>query len=158
MSVIVRRAVKEDARAVAVLAMKLVEQHEQYDPVRFSRIADVEGMTAYYGSQTNAKGAAVIVAEIESEIVGFAYIQFEERNYASLLQSAAWLHDIYIDESARGGDIGRKLIEASIIAGIELGADKLMLSVAAKNQLGRQFFNRMGFRETMIEMMLRLSQ
>lgn len=158
MSVTIRRAEKEDARAVAELAFNLVVQHQDYDPIRFSRLADVDGMASYYGSQTGAEDAAVIVAELDSRIVGFAFVQFEEKNFADLLKSAAWLHDIYIDESARGRDIGKQLIEASAEVAKDLGADKLMLSVAARNELGRRFFDRMGFRETMVEMMLTIDQ
>jgi GNAT superfamily N-acetyltransferase len=156
MSVTIRRAVKEDAQAVAALALKLVTQHQEYDPIRFSRLGDLEGMAWFYGSQTEAEDAAVFVAEADAKIVGFAFVQFEERNYAGLLKSAAWLHDIYIEETARGRRIGEQLIEAATAAAKGFGADKLMLSVAAKNEAGREFFSRMGFRETMVEMMLSL--
>src|SRR5688500_5989745 len=153
MSVIVRLAVREDANAVAALALKLVMQHQEYDPLRFSRLGDLEGMAWFYGSKTEAEDAAVFVAEAGSKIVGFAFVQYEERNYAGLLRTAAWLHDIYIEESARGAHIGKQLIEAAIEAAKGFGADKLMLSAAAKNESGRQFFERMGFRKTMVEMM-----
>jgi hypothetical protein len=45
MDVQVRRAEKSDAPAVAELALRLVEQHVGYDPVRFARIATLDGMT-----------------------------------------------------------------------------------------------------------------
>jgi GNAT superfamily N-acetyltransferase len=157
MSVTVRRAVKEDIRQVAGLAVKLVVQHENYDSRRFSRLYDEEQAGWYYGSQTEAADAAVLVAELEGEIVGFAYLQYEAKDYANLLENAAWLHDIYITEAARGQNAGKLLIEKSIAVAKELGADKLMLSVAAKNELAREFFERRGFRETMVEMMLDLT-
>ena len=46
--------------------------------------------------------AAVLVAEIENKIVGFAYLQYEAMDYANLLENAVWLHDIYVDETVRG--------------------------------------------------------
>jgi len=156
MSVIIRRALVEDAKAVAELSMKLVIQHQEYDPNRFTRIADFEGMEWFYGGQTKAKDAAVIVAELDSKIVGFAFVQYEPKNYANLLESAAWLHDIYVNESVRGHNVGKSLIEASGTAAEELGADKLMLTVAVKNQFARDFFEKAGFRSTMVEMMLGL--
>jgi len=157
MSVKVRRARLEDARTIAELAIKLVVQHQNYDSRRFSRLASVEQAEWYYGSQTNVKDAAVLVAELEDEIVGFAYIQYEAKDYANLLETAAWLHDIYIAETARGQNAGKLLIEGSIEAAKELGADKLMLSVAAKNEFAKEFFERNGFKETMVEMMLDLT-
>jgi hypothetical protein len=81
---LVRRATKDDAERVAEFAMKLVEQHHEYDPDRFARMASAEGMKWFYGGQTDATNAAVLVAEIDSKVVGFAYVSYEERNYAEL--------------------------------------------------------------------------
>jgi len=100
----------------------------------------------------------VFVAEIDGKVVGFAYLQYEERNYVDLLEKAARLHDMYVAEEARGSGAGRLLIQAAVDAAKEFGADKLVLSVAAKNEYARAFFERSGFRSTMIEMMLRLAE
>ncbi|MBS1792877.1 MAG: GNAT family N-acetyltransferase [Acidobacteria bacterium] len=157
MTVTVRRARREDARAIAELAIDLVIQHQNYDARRFSRLASTEQAEWFYGNQTDAQDAAVLVAESDGAVVGFAYIGFEARNFAALLENAAWLHDIYVDQAARGKNAGRLLIEKAIEAAKELGADKLLLSVAAQNEFAREFFERQGFRPTMIEMMLDLS-
>lgn len=156
-SVTVRRATKEDAKRVAEFALKLFAQHRDYDARRFAEISSVEGAERFYGSQADAADAAVLVAEIENEIVGFAYLQYEAMDYANLLENAVWLHDIYLDAAARGTGAGKLLIENSIETAGELGGDKLMLSVAAKNEFARGFFESSGFRETMVEMMLDLT-
>lgn len=158
MSVTVRRANLEDARTIAELSLKLVVQHRDYDQRRFTQLASLEQVEWFYGKQTSASDATVLVAELEEKIVGFAYIEFEAKDYANLLENAAWLHDIYIDETTRGNSAGKLLIEKSMQAAAELGADKLMLSVAAKNEYAREFFERNGFRETMVEMMLDLTE
>lgn len=157
MNVRVRRAAKADAAAVARLAIKLVEQHVEYDPVRFAQIATVEGMEWFYGGQTDAEDSRVLVAEIENKAVGFAYLSFEEENYADLSVSTLKLHDIYVDAEARGTGAGSKLIELAVAEAHELGATKILLSVAAKNALAQQFFEKQGFRTTMHEMMLELN-
>jgi len=156
LAVLVRRATKDDAPSIAEFAMKLVEQHRDYDPIRFARIATLDGMQWFYGSQTEAKDAALLVAEINERIVGFAYIGYEERNYAELSVSTAKLHDIYVDEAARHTGAGKALIDASVEAAREFGASKLMLSVAEKNEAAKAFFERSGFSVTMHEMMLRV--
>lgn len=157
MSVSVRRANLSDAQKVGELAYKLAVQHREYDAKRFSVFAEPEQMANFYGRQTQAKDAAVLVAELEKEIVGFAYLEFEARNYADLLENAVWLHDIYIEEATRGKSVGKLLIEASAETAKELGANKLMLSVAAKNEFARNFFETQGFKPTMVEMMLDLT-
>lgn len=158
MSVKVRRATKKDARTVAEYALKLFAQHREYDARRFAEISSIEGATKFYASQTEARDAAVLVAEFENKIIGFAYVQYEALDYANLLENTAWLHDIYIDEETRGQSAGKLLIEKSIEIAKALGADKLILSVAAKNEFAKKFFECRGFKETMIEMMFDLSK
>ena len=158
MSITVRRANLEDAGTIAEYAIKLVIQHQQYDSRRFSRLASVEQAERFYGKQTRATDAAILVAELEEKIVGFVYLQFEAKDYANLLENAAWLHDIYVDEAARGFNAGKLLVEKTIEVAQKLGADKLMLSVAAKNEYAKEFFEHNRFRETMVEMMLDLTE
>ena len=154
MKIEVRRATREDAPSIARFAMKLVEQHVAYDPVRFARIATIDGMEWFYGGQTEADDAAVLVAELDGEVFGFAYLGYEEKNYADLAITTARLHDIYVDENARRTGAGRELIRASIEVAKEFGASKILLSVAAMNTAGKEFFEQAGFATTMHEMML----
>lgn len=158
MAVAVRRATKKDARTVAEFAIKLFAQHRQYDSHRFAEIASIAGAEQFYASQTEAENAVVLVAELENKIVGFAYLQYEALDYSNLLENAARLHDLYVDESVRGQNAGTLLIEKSIEIAKQFGADKLMLSVAAKNIYAKDFFERGGFKETMVEMMLSLTE
>jgi len=157
MAVSVRRARRKDARTIAEFAIKLFAQHHEYDTRRFAEIASIEGAENFYGDQTEAEDAAVLVAELENEIVGFAYLQYEAMDYANLLENAVWLHDLYVDERTRGQNAGKLLIEKSAEVAKELGADKLMLSVAAKNTAAKEFFERTGFKNTMVEMMFDLT-
>ena len=156
MAVTIRRARKEDGRRVAELAVKLARQHEAYDALRFARLYDESNAEPYYGSRNETGDEAVLVAQLDSEIVGFAYVQYEAVNYLGLLKNFAWLHDIYVEESARGTGAGKSLMDAAIEVAKEFGADKLVLSVAAKNEHARGFFEHGGFRTTMFEMTLNL--
>ncbi len=157
MSVTVRRAARTDAPKIAEYAIKLFAQHRAYDTRRFADVSSIEGAKNFYANQTEAQDAVVLIAEFENRIAGFAYLQYERMDYANLLENAAWLHDIYVDQAARKHDAGKLLIEHSIAAAKELGADKLMLSVAAKNEYAQEFFKRQGFTETMVEMMFDLT-
>ena len=156
-AVAIRRAMRKDARTIAGFALKLFDQHRQYDSRRFAEIASIEGAEKFYGSQTENKNAAVLVAELENKIVGFAYLAYEAMDYSNLLENAVWLHDLYVDETARRQNAGSLLIEEAVKIAEKFGADKLMLSAAAKNLYARDFFERGGFKETMVEMMFDLT-
>ena len=154
MSVSVRRARKEDGETIARLALALFAQHRSYDPDRFAELANLEGAARYYVSRADTGESGVFVAELDGRVIGFAYLEYERLDYANLLENAVWLHDLYVDEAARGTGAGKKLIEAASGFAKQLGAGKLVLSVAAKNASGHEFFGHLGFRETMIEMTL----
>lgn len=153
----VRRAGPEDAAAIAEFALRLFAQHREYDPERFADLGNLAGAERYYGSRITADEGVVLVAENEREVVGFLYAEFEEINYAELLKSALWVHDLFVDPRARRTGAGKALIDEAANAGRRFGADKLVLTVAAKNEFARSFFKKRGFRETMVEMTLGLN-
>ena len=154
MPVSVRRAEKADAGKVAEFAVALADQHFGYDPVRFSRIVTVEGADAFYSNRIAAGNAVVFVAEIDGTMVGFAYMEYEPIIYTELATNVAWLHDIYIEPDSQRSGAGRELIEAVANEAKLKGANKVLLSVAFDNAKARNFFESIGFRTTMQEMML----
>ena len=152
MSICVRKATRDDASRIATFAVALFELHAAWNPRRFSQIATVEGAARFYGDR--ADNGSVLVAELNGEVVGFAYFEYEPTLYAELATRVAWLHDIYVDEAVRGGGVGSALIAGVRDAARELGADKILLSVALQNAEGHKLFERSGFERTMHEMML----
>ena len=154
MAVEIRRARRTDAATIAEFAVALFELHEKWDPRRFTQIATPEGAARFYGGRAEAENAAVFIAENDGKAVGFAYLEFEPVLYAELAVKAAWLHDIYVDEDARGGGAGNALLDAVRNEARRLGANKVLLSVAVKNIAGEKFFEQNGFTTTMHEMML----
>ena len=157
MAALIRQARPGDEQRVAEFAIRLFDQHVEYDPERFSTFANVEGAARFYRSRFDTPDSAVLVAEVDGEVVGFAYLERDELNYAELLRDGAWLHDIYVNESARAEGIGRDLINAAAETAKRMGAKKLLLTVAAKNAIAQQVFEKAGFRRTMVEMTLNLT-
>lgn len=156
MKAVVRNASDGDESAIARYAIKLFEQHVEYDPGRFSLLGTIEGAEAYYRSRFETSESRVLVATLTDAVVGFAYVEKDDLNYAELLERGAWLHDIYVDESARGMGVGELLLDAAVGAARQLGAEKLLLTVASKNTLAQRAFEKAGFRQTMSEMTLNL--
>jgi GNAT superfamily N-acetyltransferase len=157
MAALIRQARPGDEQRVAEFAIMLFDQHVEYDPERFSTFANIDGAARFYRSRFDTPDSAVLVAEVDGEVVGFAYLERDELNYAELLRDGAWMHDIYVDESARTTGLGKDLIKAAAEAAKRMGAKKLLLTVAAKNAIAQQVFEKAGFRRTMVEMTLNLT-
>ena len=152
----IRCATAGDETKVAELFLELVRQHVDFDPDRFSNFVTLQGAAEFYKSRFDVDDAAVVVAEVEERIVGFAYIEFEKLDHENLLKNAVWLHDIFVESSECSEGLGKRLLEAARDAAAELGADKLLLTVAARNKVAQDFFEKAGFRQTMLEMTLNL--
>jgi len=154
MTVAVRKATKQDARTVAEFAVALAGLHPQWNARRFTQLLTINGASAYYGERSTADNAAVLVAEREGRVIGFAYTEYEPVLYAELATRVAWLHDIYVEPDARNQGAGSALLAGVAEAARGFGASKVLLSVAANNDAGQRLFERNGFETTMHEMML----
>lgn len=153
----IRRATLNDAPAIGALGVRLALQHHGYDAQRFFIFgADETTFTDYFAEQLQRDDVAILVAEIESQIVGFVFTRIEPASIEALSDVSGWIHDIFLDESARGHGLGKALLEAAINALRELGANTLMLAVSPKNETARRVFEKQGFRLTMLLMTLNL--
>ncbi len=159
MNIRIRRAVEADAPKLCELAMKLVRQHQLYNPLRFVSFENHKDLLAdFVGEELKNPKTIFWVAEKESEIVGYALICFEEESLIDIAEQSAWLHDIYVEESARGLNAGKLLLEASVDAARELGSRVLKLHVAPQNEIGQKLFEKFGFELTIKEMMFDLKK
>jgi len=84
-------------------------------------------------------------------VVGYAYVAFEGHDYQSLRGPAALLHDLMVDPEYRARGVGRALLNAALSL-TSPRAPRVILSTAQRNEPAQRFFERMGFRRTMVEM------
>jgi len=149
----VRPARPEDTPALGRMGGALVRQHHGFDAQRFFLPEDVEaGYRWWLGKELKAKEAVVLVAERDGEVLGYVYGRVEARDWATLRDSHGGLHDIWVEESARGSGAGTQLAEALLRRFSELGVPRVILMSAAKNEAAHRFFARLGWRTTMVEM------
>jgi len=151
---VVRRAVRADLPDVGRLGASLLRVHYDFDNDRFMRpTADAdEGYAWFLGSQLKNTDALVLVAEREGRIAGYLYAGIEPRNWKELREEAGFVHDILVDDAARGRGAGEALMTAAFDWMRERGVPRVVLWTAANNTRARQLFERLGFRATMTEM------
>ena len=153
MTITVRPARPADAEALGRMGAALVRQHHGFDARRFMLPEDVEsGYRWWLGKELRAKEAVVLVAEWDGEVVGYVYGRVEARDWATLRDRHGGLHDIWVDEGARGTGAGTLLAQALLKRFAELGVPRVILMSAAKNEPAQRFFARLGWRPTMVEM------
>lgn len=151
----IRRASVTDISALGELGSRLALQHQDYDQLRFTLLEPIVAKhEEFFTAQIKNKDAIVLILEINGEIGGYALIGFEEYSFLELLAKSAWLHDIYLNESARGKNAGKMFLDAIVKIVREYGSDNLMLSVSPHNERARKIFTQYGFRPTMLEMRL----
>jgi ribosomal protein S18 acetylase RimI-like enzyme len=153
MPVVIRAPARAELHEVAPLAAKLVRMHHAFDPDRFMLLEPLEvGYEHYLASELRNEAAVVLAAVEDGSFVGYAYGRVEPRDWNSLLDRSGAIHDLYVDERARGRGVAT-LLTRELIARLEAkGAPRIVLHTACKNTAAQRFFDKLGFRPTMLEM------
>jgi ribosomal protein S18 acetylase RimI-like enzyme len=150
---IVRAATDEDVPALARLGASLVRQHVAFDARRFVSLAEPEATYAdFLRAEMRHEDAVVFVAERAGAVVGYAFASIEPPSMKELRDTAGFIHDVLVDQSARQASIGTALVDAAIGWLRERGAERAMLWTAVQNAGAQRLFTRLGFRPTMVEM------
>ncbi|HZF30784.1 MAG TPA: GNAT family N-acetyltransferase [Gammaproteobacteria bacterium] len=151
---VIRRATRDDLKHIGRLGALLVAAHHEFDSRRFLAATSrtKEAYAGFLGSQLDEPDAAVFVAEVDADVIGYAYVAVESYDYMALRGPSGVLHDIIVDPERRGGGVGRRLLEAVLAYLQSRGLSQLVLSTAERNEAAQRFFAGVGFRPTMVEM------
>jgi ribosomal protein S18 acetylase RimI-like enzyme len=154
----VRRATPADLSGIGRLGALLVEEHYGFDPRRFlsARPGTPAGYASFIGMQLEDPDKAVIVADDNGDVIGYAFAAIEGYDYMALRGPAGVLHDVIVDPGRRGRGVGRMLIDAALEFFKSRGVPRVVLSTAERNVAAQRLFAGMGFRRTMIEMTIDL--
>ena len=151
---VVRRATPADLPRIGRLGALLVEEHHGFDSERF--LGTTRRTPLDYGSflreQLQKPDVAVLVAEENGDVIGYAYAAVEGYDYMSLRGPAGVLHDIIVEPESRGRGVGQLLLGATLEFLRAHGAPRVVLTTAERNEAAQRLFASMGFRPTMIEM------
>lgn len=154
----IRPATRDDLDALGRLGAMLMRTHYAFDPQRFLPPGNnpEEGYAWFLDAQLRERDAVVLVAEIDARVVGYVYAGLEPLSWKELRGPAGFVHDIVVEERARGGGVARQLLAAAVEWLREHGAPRVVLWTAAQNDRAQTIFAAAGFRKTMTEMTLEL--
>ena len=151
---VIRRADDRDLPELGRLGALLLRTHHDFDRQRFlaPRPDSEQGYAWFLGTQLNRHDAVVCVAERGGHVVGYVYAGIEPLSWKELRDEAGFIHDVYVDDSARGLGIATALLEEAARWLADHGVPRVLLWTAAPNTAAQRLFARLGFRQTMIEM------
>lgn len=133
MGLTIRDAQPTDAEQIAALLAQLgYPTHASAVAARLERLAIV--------------GDRVVVAELDSAVVGLAHLQVApaiERD-----RPAAKIGALVVDAAHRGHGIGRALVEEMEAEARSRGCELLFLTTAARRTDAHTFYERVGLEET----------
>jgi ribosomal protein S18 acetylase RimI-like enzyme len=150
-----RSARAADQQALGRLGALLVTLHHDFDAERFIAPTPrtAEGYGRFLVSQIGREGVMVLVAANErDEVVGYAYAALEGPDWMALRGPAGVINDVIVDPDHRRQGIGQRLLTEALAELKALGAPRVVLSTAHKNETAQALFAKAGFRPTMIEM------
>ena len=157
--IIIRRARRADLGALGRLGADLLRVHHGFDRDRFMAPGrDPErGYAWFLGTQLTKGDVGVFVAELDAVIVGYVYAAVEPQSWRELRDESGFIHDVVVEETARGAGVATALLDAATVWLQGRGVPRIVLWTAHANAPAQRLFARLGFRPTMIEMSKELS-
>jgi ribosomal protein S18 acetylase RimI-like enzyme len=154
-SITVRPARADDLSKLADFAAALAAQHREYNHSRFV-VPSREVFYSFFNEQLTDPIAIILVAEKDHTVLGYAFLRLEPPSLVDLTEETFWLHDIYVQPTARGHGVGQTLLQKVVDVTRQRGRRKILLKVSPKNDIASHAFATIGFRPTMTEMQLDL--
>jgi len=153
----IRPATTADQQALGRFGGALMRQHHAADPQRFIQVEHPEaGYGRFLVSEVTNPESVVLVAERSGEVVGYIWAAVEGISWKDLRGPCGFVHDIFVDESARGLGAGRALLRAAVDWIHVQGRTQVVLWTKTRNDHAKSLFRNLGFRTTMTEMTLDL--
>lgn len=152
--IVIRRATNADLPAIGTLGASLLRAHYAFDPERFmAPRGDPEAGYAWFlGTQLKEEDVAVFVADRGGTVIGYVYAGLEPQSWKELRGEAGFIHDVVVAQEGQRLGIASTLLEAACAWLRSIGAPRVVLWTADKNEGAQRLFTRLGFRRTMIEM------
>lgn len=144
-TLVIRPATKEDLDALVQLVVRLKRLNAEFDPL-LEVVPDIEQATRKYLEDSMASPTSVLLVAIEgSKVVGMLKGDVEDRIFYKP-KYAGVIKEFYILPEYRRRGIGKRLMIEGIEQLRRKGAEIIMASFPALNEIAINFYKKMGFR------------
>lgn len=147
---IVRPGRRDDAADAARLWVRSAEEHTTHDPIYTTSPEAEKTMRRFLADLTSSSLSFLFVAVLEDETIGFISGDLREGSPTFHPKTWASVDDVYVVPGYRSLGVGRALLKHVESWAHDKGASGISLQVAAANERGRKFYERLGFREVSV--------
>ncbi len=157
-SVRIRRGKLSEAAHIAQLALSLLHYHAQFDPY-YTPADDAEGAyQSFFRQCMRDAGSLLLVAENAQcgDIAGYALAHIKSRPAIFALRDIGVLSDTFVKESYRQRGIGSAFMRRTVRWFKSRGIAVVELQVHSHNDIGRNVWQALGFRDMMIRQRMEL--
>ena len=150
--VYVREAVEEDLEAVASMVARLKMVNEELDP-HFKVVDDLEEAAKQYVAEAIGSEDKIVLVAVDEETgkpVGVVIAELVDRVFYKPRLKAV-ITDFYVLPRYRRRRVGALLVERVAEKAREKGAGILAAVFPAGNNIAREFYSKLGFRDLQVE-------
>ncbi|MCX8137845.1 GNAT family N-acetyltransferase [Pyrobaculum aerophilum] len=144
-TVVIRLATKEDLDSAVQLVVRLKRLNAEFDPM-LEVVPDIEqAARKYLENALNSPSSVLLVAAEGSKVVGLLKGDVEDRIFYKP-RYAGVIKEFYILPEYRRKGIGKRLMMEGVEQLRKKGAEIIMASFPALNEIAINFYKKMGFR------------
>ncbi len=144
-SIVIRPATKEDLDSATQLVVRLKRLNAEFDPL-LEVAPDIEQAARKYLENAMAGSTSVLLVAVEgTKVVGLLKGDVEDRIFYQP-KYAGIIREFYVLPEYRRKGIGKRLMMEGVEQLRKKGAEVIMASFPALNEIAINFYKKMGFR------------
>ena len=145
----IRRAKVSDMKDLLLLWHEMMHSHKGMHPdFRIAENADL-AVASNFTALFDDSLTAFIVAEEDHQIVGMLIAQVRHGLPYTATEISGYIRDVSVTKVFRGKGIGRELAEAGVKFLKSKNVEYIDLITGSKNDISNDFWENMGFKETL---------
>jgi len=121
--------------------------HAEMSPDIFRSDWVASDLEAFWADRLDDQNSEVIIATLDNCAVGYIWfeVQTREQDALHLRRRRIYIHHIAVDERARGGGVGAKLLDQAEFEAERAGISNVVLDAWASNAKAQGFFGARGY-------------
>lgn len=152
---LIREATAADSEVVAPLILKVLTQHEAWDPARYGLSPNLaKEYRRWFGKLAEDPRTTILLAEVKGRVVGYLVGTVHHDRPIYRTGDYVVIHDLWVDDA--GADAGRELLKAAADHYAKTGVTQLRAATAAANERMRGLLQASGFRVCQIDLLMEL--